>query len=199
VVRKGYLAHFPLSPATESPATQPQRRRKFLLLAVLASLVAIVLYTIASRVSDSTVEVREVAGGGPPMVAVLPFISDSQIGDSEFFATGVHNDLLTQLAKLQSIRVISATSVMEYRNVGRNIRKIGEELGADVILEGSIQIVPNQIRINTQLIDTRTDEHLWAESYDRELSPVNIFDVQSEIARAISKELNTTLTAEDSE
>lgn len=133
------------------------------------------------------------------MVAVLPFISDSQIGDSEFFATGVHNDLLTQLAKLQSIRVISATSVMEYRNVGRNIRKIGEELGADVILEGSIQIVPNQIRINTQLIDTRTDEHLWAESYDRELSPVNIFDVQSEIARAISKELNTTLTAEDSE
>ena len=197
VVRKGYLAHFPPPPATESPATQP-RRRRWILLAVLVSLVAIVLYTIASRVSDSTVQVREAAGVGPPMVAVLPFISDSQIGDAGFFATGVHNDLLTQLAKLQSIRVISATSVMEYRNGGRNMRRIGEELGADVILEGSIQIVSNKIRINAQLIDTRTDEHLWAESYDRELTPVNIFDVQSDIARAISEQLNTTLTAADS-
>lgn len=197
VVRKGYLAHFPPPPITGSPATQPPRRRKNVLLVVLAGLVAVFLYTVADKVSDSTVEVRESASGGPPMVAVLPFVSDSQIGDSAFFANGVHNDLLTQLAKLQSIRVISATSVMEYRNVGRNMRKIGEELGADVILEGSIQIVANQIRINAQLIDTRTDEHLWAESYDRNLSPVNIFDVQSEIARAITKELDTTLTVED--
>ncbi len=199
VVRKGYLAHFPPSSLTESPAVQPPGRRKYLLLAVLGSLLAVLLYTFVGKVSDSTFEVRDAAKDGPPMVAVLPFVSDSQAGDSEFFATGVHNDLLTQLAKLQSIRVISATSVMEYRDVGRNIRKIGEELGADVILEGSIQIVANQIRINAQLIDARTDEHLWAESYDRELLPVNIFDVQNEIARAISQALHATLTVKDSE
>lgn len=199
VVRKGYLAHFPPSPVKESPVQEPSRRRKYLLLAVLAGLIAIFLYSFVGRVGESMVEVGEPVSNGPPMVAVLPFVSDSQIGDSEFFANGVHNDLLTQLAKLHSIRVISATSVMGYGNVGRNIRKIGEELGADVILEGSIQIVANQIRINAQLIDTRTDEHLWAESYDRELTPVNIFDVQSDIAHAITNELNTTLSVKESE
>ncbi len=114
-----------------------------------------------------------------------------------FFANGIHNDLLTQLAKLQSMRVISGTSVKEYRNTEHNIRRIGQDLGADVILEGSVQIVADQIRINAQLIDARTDRHLWAESYDRELLPANIFDVQSEIAVAIAKGLDTTLTAED--
>jgi len=197
VVRKGYLAHFPLSPVIASPVAQPPRHRKYLLLVVLAALVAIFLYTIAGKISDSTVDVRDPVSDGPPMVAVLPFTSASQDSDSEFFAHGIHNDLLTQLAKLQSMRVISATSVMEYRGVAHNIREIGEELGADVILEGSVQIVANEIRINAQLIDTSTDAHLWAESYDRSLSPINIFDVQSEIARAIAKELHTTLTVND--
>ncbi len=146
-------------------------------------------------------EVTETAAApamaGLPMVAVLPFMSKSLGGDSEFFASGVHDDLLTQLAKLQSIRVISRTSVLEYRNIARNMREIGEELGADAILEGGVRIAENRIRINAQLIDARTDEHLWAETYDRELSMTNIFDVQSEIARAIAVALNATLTVQD--
>ncbi len=134
---------------------------------------------------------------GPPMLAVLPFASSSLDGDSGFFASGVHDDLLTQLAQLQSIRVISRTSVLEYRDSVRNIREIGKALGADAILEGGIQSAGEQIRINVQLIDARTDEHLWAQTYDRELSPSNIFEVQTDIARAITSAMQATLTAQE--
>jgi TolB-like protein/Tfp pilus assembly protein PilF len=137
------------------------------------------------------------ANQGPPMVAVLPFASSSMEGDNNFFANGVHDDLLTQLAKLESIRVISRTSVMEYRETTRNLREIGEALGADAILEGGVQIAGDRLRINAQLISTETDEHLWAETYDRELTTANIFDVQLEIARSIASALNATLTRQD--
>ncbi len=131
---------------------------------------------------------------GPPMVAVLPFAATGLGVESEFFATGVHDDLLTQIAQLQSLRVISRTSVLEYKDTTRNIREIGKELGADAILEGGVQTAGDRIRINAQLIDARSDEHLWAETYDRELLPANIFEVQSEIARAIADALQATLT-----
>ncbi len=198
VVRKGYIAHFPPAPLPEPRVPQPARRRQYLLLAILAGLAAVFLYSTVNKFDDPRREVRGPQGSGPPMVAVLPFTAESRDGDDNvFFAYGIHNDLLTQLAKLQSMRVISGTSVKEYRNTEHNIRRIGQDLGADVILEGSVQIVADRIRINAQLIDARTDEHLWAESYDRELLPANIFDVQSEIAVAIAKGLDTTLTAED--
>jgi TolB-like protein len=198
VVRKGYIAHFPPAPLPESPAARFPRKRQYFLLVILTGVVALFLYTVAGKFAGTHEEVLGPRGAGPPMVAVLPFTSESRgDGDNEFFANGIHNDLLTQLAKLQSIRVISGTSVKEYRNTEHNIRRIGKELGADAILEGSVQIAAERIRINAQLIDARTDEHLWAESYDRELLPANIFDVQSEIAQAIAQELNTTLTAQD--
>ncbi len=154
-----------------------------------------------AAVAPPPAEVRETASapamGGLPMVAVLPFAATSLGGDSEFFASGMHDDLLTQLSQLQSIRVISRTSVLEYRDTVRNIREIGKALGADAILEGGVQSAGDRIRINAQLIDARTDEHLWARTYDRELSPANIFDVQTEIARAITSALQATLTVQD--
>jgi TolB-like protein/Flp pilus assembly protein TadD len=131
------------------------------------------------------------------MVAVLPFGSKALEGQDEVFADGVHDDLLTQLAHIQSLRVISRTSVLEYKDTTKNIREIGEALGADAILEGSVQSADGRIRINAQLIDARTDEHLWAETYDRELSPANIFDVQADIARAITAALRASLTEQD--
>jgi len=136
---------------------------------------------------------------GPPMVAVLPFTSASLEGESDFFATGVHDDLLTQLAKLESMRVISRTSVLQYKGTVRNLREIGQALGADIILEGGVQAAGERIRINAQLINAHTDEHLWAETYDRALTPSNIFDVQREIALAITNAMNTTLTVQDNE
>jgi TolB-like protein len=135
--------------------------------------------------------------GAPPMVAVLPFTTVSLDGESDFFAVGIHDDLLTQLAKMESMRVISRTSVLDYKDTRKNIRDIGQELGADIIMEGGIQTAGGRIRINAQLIDAGTDEHLWAETYDRELSTHNIFDVQRDIAGAIANALNTTLTVQD--
>ena len=133
------------------------------------------------------------APSGPPMLAVLPFAATGGGEDSAFFAVGVHDDLLTQLAQQQSMRVISRTSVLEYKDTQKNIREIGAELGADAILEGGVQTAGDRIRINAQLIDARTDEHLWAETFDRELTASNIFDVQTEIAQAIATALHGTL------
>jgi TolB-like protein len=132
--------------------------------------------------------------GGPPVLAVLPFSAVTDTEDSVFFAAGVHDDLLTKLAQLPSMLVISRTSVLKYKDTQENIRDIGAALGADAILEGGVQSAGNRIRINAQLIDTRTDEHLWAETYDRDLTTTDIFDVQNDIARAISEALAVSLS-----
>ena len=181
----------------EVPAPQALRRTDFILLAALAAVAIAIVYSMVGRVVDEPGFERKAAGDGPPMVAVLPFTAASLGGDSEFFAVGIHDDLLTRLAQLESLRVISRTSVLEFKNTVRNIRDIGAQLGADVILEGGIQSAGDRIRINAQLIDARTDEHLWAHTYDRELTAASIFDVQTEIARAIASAMHATLTPQD--
>ena len=181
----------------EAPEPQALRRTDFILLAALAAVAVAIIYSMVGRVVDEPGIERRAAGDGPPMVAVLPFTAASLGGDSDFFAVGIHDDLLTRLAQLESLRVISRTSVLEFKNTVRNIRDIGAQLGADVILEGGIQSAGDRIRINAQLIDARTDEHLWAHTYDRALSAANIFDVQAEIARAIAAAMHATLTPQD--
>ena len=130
-------------------------------------------------------------------IAVLPFANRSNQDDDLFFTDGIHDDLLTQLAKIHDLKVISRTSVMEYRDTTKNLREIGAELGVSAILEGGIQKVGNRVRINSQLIEVATDRHLWAESYDRELTAENIFDIQSEIAREIVRAVAIELTPEE--
>lgn len=149
----------------------------------------------AAKEAGRAEAVQEQRESGPPVIAVLPFAAVTATADSEFFAAGVHDDLLTKLAQLPSMLVISRTSVLEYKDVQRNIREIGEALGADVILEGGVQSAGERIRINAQLIDADTDEHLWAETFDRELTAGNIFDVQDDIAAAIAEALQSTFTA----
>ncbi len=127
-------------------------------------------------------------------VAVLPFVTRSSQADTQFFADGMHDDLLTRLANIGSLKVISRTSVMKYRDAERNMREIGAELGASSILEGGVQQAGDNVRINMQLIDAQTDEHLWAQTYDRELTLENVFAIQSEIAEAIAAQLEATLT-----
>ena len=149
----------------------------------------------AAREEGRVEAVQAKREAGPPVVAVLPFSAVTANEDSEFFAAGVHDDLLTKLAQTPSMLVVSRTSVMEYKGVQRNMREIGAALGADAILEGGVQSAGNRIRINAQLIDAKTDEHLWAETYDRELTTASIFDVQDDIALAIAEALQTTFTA----
>ncbi len=128
-------------------------------------------------------------------IAVLPFTNRSAEPDTAYFVDGIHDDLLTQLARNASLTVISRTSMMEYRDTTKNLRQIGEELGVATILEGAVQRAGQRVRINAQLIDATSDAHLWADTFDRELTPENVFDIQSEIAVAISAALGQALGA----
>jgi TolB-like protein len=134
-----------------------------------------------------------------PVVAVLPLQALSTDDEGIFLASGLHDDLLTRLARLQAYKVISRTSVMEYAGTTKNLRDIGAELGANVILEGGLQAIGGNVRINAQLIDAITDEHLWAQTYDRELTTANLFDVQADIAGAIAEALHATLSPKEIE
>jgi len=127
-------------------------------------------------------------------IAVLPFANRSAEASDAYFTDGIHDDLLTQLAKIGEFSVISRTSVMEYRDTSKNLKDIARELDVANIMEGAVQRSGNRVRINVQLIDAETDEHLWAEIYDRELSAENLFDIQSEIAQAIATALEATLS-----
>lgn len=127
-------------------------------------------------------------------IAVLPFANLSADPADVYFADGIHEDLLAQLARIDDFRVIARTSVREYRDSAKDLRTIANELRVANIMEGTVQRVGDRVRINVQLIDARTSGHLWAETYDRELTTNNLFDIQSEIARAIVQSMQATLT-----
>ena len=132
-------------------------------------------------------------------IAVLPFANRSNLQDDLYFTDGIHDDLLTQLAKIKSLKVISRTSVMNYRDTDKQIPEIARELGVATILEGGVQRAGKRIRINAQLIDVNTDEHLWAETFDREMTVENIFEIQSEITRHIVTAVRGELTSTETE
>ena len=130
-------------------------------------------------------------------VAVLPFANMSDSKEDAYFADGVQDDILTQLTNITSLKVISRTSVMGYRNTTKNVKTIGKELGVAAVLEGGVQRAGKQIRINVQLIDADKDQHLWAKIYDRKLTAENIFSIQSEIATAIANALRAALSPQE--
>jgi TolB-like protein/class 3 adenylate cyclase/Flp pilus assembly protein TadD len=126
-------------------------------------------------------------------IAVLPFENLSSDKENAYFADGVQDEILTNLAKIADLKVISRTSVMQYKTgVARNLREIGKQLGVAHLLEGSVQRSGGQVRVNAQLIDARTDAHSWAENYDRPLG--DVFAIQSEIARTIAEQLKAKLS-----
>jgi TolB-like protein/Tfp pilus assembly protein PilF len=125
-------------------------------------------------------------------VAVLPFANLSRDPDNEYFSDGITDEILTTLANVGDLRVISRTSVMRYKNTEKSLREIAAELGVAHVLEGSVQRAEGRVRINAQLIEAGTDKHLWAERYDRPLE--DIFAVQSEIARQIARALQARLS-----
>ncbi len=125
-------------------------------------------------------------------IAVLPFENLSDEKQNAYFADGVQDEILTDLSKVADLKVISRTSVMPYKSgVARNLREIGKQLGVAHLLEGSVQRAAGRIRVNAQLIDARTDAHLWAQTYDRDLA--DIFAIQSEVAKAIADQLQATI------
>lgn len=131
--------------------------------------------------------------GGEKSIAVLPFQNLSDDKDNAYFADGVQDEILTTLAKVADLKVISRTSVMQYReNASRKLPEIAQALQVAHVLEGSVQRVGNRVRVTAQLIDARNDRHLWAERYDRELA--DVFAIQSEIAQKITQQLRAVLS-----
>ena len=185
----------------QNRSDQPARRAPTLALAI-AALAALALagWWLFSRTKPLAKPVAEaapapaVAAVSEKSIAVLPFANLSSDKDSEYFTDGVHEDLLTALAKVRDLNVISRTSVLGYRDLAkRNLRQIAAELGVANVLEGSVRRAGGKARITVQLIDARTDQHRWAETYDRDLA--DVFAVQTEVARAITDALQANLTA----
>ncbi len=126
-------------------------------------------------------------------IAVLPFENLSDDKQNAYFADGVQDEILTSLAKVGDLKVISRTSVMQYKDTAkRNVRETAQQLGVAHLLEGSVQRAGNRVRVNAQLIDARTDTHLWAEHYDRDLA--DVFAIQTEIAGAIADQLKAKIS-----
>jgi TolB-like protein/Tfp pilus assembly protein PilF len=125
-------------------------------------------------------------------IAVLPFENLSDDKENAYFADGVQDDVLTNLSKIGDLKVISRTSVMPYRGKASNVREIGKALGVGAILEGSVRRVGNRVRVNVQLICADTDEHIWAEDYDRELT--DVFAIQTDLAQKIAQALQAKLS-----
>ena len=128
-------------------------------------------------------------------IAVLPFENLSRDPDNAYFAEGIQEEILTRLAKIADLKVISRTSTQRYQSKPRDLGEIAKQLGVANILEGSVQKAADQVRVNVQLINAQTDSHLWAETYDRKLT--DIFGVESEIAKRIAESLQAKLTGRE--
>src|SRR4029078_822374 len=121
-----------------------------------------------------------------------PFENLSRDPDNAYFAEGIQEELLTRLASIADLKVISRTSTQQYQSKPRNLREIARQLGVENILEGSVQKATDQVRVNVQLVNAQTDSHLWADTYDRRLT--DILGVESEIAKRIAESLQAKLS-----
>lgn len=179
-------------------STQVQRNRSksnTVIIALLAIALGVSVTFNVTGIRD--LEVTPAEATADLSIAVLPFTSRSTDPDNEFFADGIHDDLLMRLADIDSLRVISRTSVNEYRNTTKNLREIGAELGVTTVVEGAVQRSGDEVRITVQLIDAATDEHIWADTYDRALTMQNVFDIQSKVSAEIAWALKAALTPEE--
>jgi len=183
--------------AAVRPINAPRWPKSPLLVAALlfAGALAVSFSTFFHRASTMTT--RNFSETAAPIleksIAVLPFENLSDDKENAYFTEGVGDEILTDLAKIADLKVISRTSVMQYNNsVSRNLREICEQLGVAHVLEGSVQRTGGRVRVSAQLIDARTDAHLWAEHYDRPLD--DVFAIQSEVAQAIADQLNAKLS-----
>src|SRR5438046_1165916 len=171
-----------------------RRRKRIILSAALFVAIAsgIVLWTFF-RWSSSRIAALPISDKS---IAVLPFENLSDEKENTYFADGVQNEILTDLAKVADLKVISHTSVMVYKaGDPRNLREIAQQLGVAHVLEGSVQRAGGKVRVNAQLIDARNDKHLWAKTYDRELA--DVFAIETELAQAIAGELQAKLTTSE--
>ena len=170
---------------------QKIQKREFIIYSI-SLLVTVVIIVLITGISGA-----RLLPGDAKTIAVLPFENLSGDKEDEYFSDGIMEDILTQLSKISDLRVISRTSMMQYKNTKKNLRQIGEELNVATILEGSVRRSGGRIRIVSQLINARKDEHIWAETYDRELK--DVFAIQTEVAKNIASSLQAILSPKELE
>jgi serine/threonine protein kinase/Flp pilus assembly protein TadD len=167
-------------------------------IAVMAAMLLVFAVPLSVMLWRTESERSAPSNAAPPekSIAVLPFSNLSKEQENAFFADGVQDEIVTYLAKVADLKVISRTSVMSYKSgMARNLRQIGQQLGVAHLVEGSVQRTGNRVRVNAQLVDARTDRHLWAQTYDRDLA--DVFAIQSEIAKTIADQLQAKLSSSE--
>ena len=178
------------------PIAQPPRR--YLLAAFAAIVIGAILWTVVNRQTDERNPVITVQDSAS--IAVLPFVNRSNIAEDSLFVDGMHDDLLMRLSRLSSVdKVIARSSTEQYRDTAKSIPQIGKELRVASILEGTVRRSGSEIRINVQLIDSETEQILWAETFDRTPNVENLFAIQGEITRAIVAALHGVLSEQEDE
>lgn len=171
---------------------RPGRHRTKALWPIGAFILAITLATAGWQIYKSVSGRTERNSANTKSIAVLPFDNFSDNKQDNYFADGIQDDILTALSKISDLKVISRSSVMRYRDTNRDLRQIARDLDVANVLEGSVRRVGDQIRITAQLIDARSDRHLWAEHYDRKTS--DVFAIQNEVAENIATQLRASLS-----
>jgi non-specific serine/threonine protein kinase len=179
-----------LAQATDTTTRRAGSRRARWAVPVIVAAIAVVAIAVSQLIPR-----QPSVPFGQTSIAVLPFENLSADPENEYFSDGITEDIITQLSKIADLSVISRTSTMLYKNTDKSLREIGKELNVDAILEGSVRLAGGQVRISGQLIDARSDAHLWAETYDRELK--DIFKIQSDVAEKIAAALEVKLTREE--
>jgi TolB-like protein/Tfp pilus assembly protein PilF len=174
-----------------APAAKQPKKHAWIYVAVIGAVISVALFfvgrhSVTPRQSEATTLPEK-------SIAVLPFDSLSGDPQNAYFSEGVQDEILTRLAKIAELKVISRTSTQRFKSAPNDLRQIAQQLGVANILEGSVQKANDQVRVNVQLINALTDAHLWAETYDRKLT--DIFAVESEIARTVAETLRAKLTA----
>src|SRR5262245_51618884 len=180
-------------------SVRKQTGRKIVGLTIVAAIIAAGLLTFqflptVARVSSTTASIPATEIPAKSL-AVLPFESLSRDPDNAYLAGGIQEEIMTRLAKIADLKVISRTSTQQYQSKPGNLSEIAKQLGVANILEGSVQKAADKVRVNVQLINAQTDSHLWAETYDRKLT--DIFAVESEIAKGIAESLQAKLTGRE--
>jgi TolB-like protein len=175
---------------SQSTTRRTGRKLDFLIIAVLLLVIGVLIYQrLHPTVPSITSDVPEKS------IAVLPFENRSEDKANAYFADGIQDEILTRLAKIADLKVISRTSTQHYKSAPENLPEIAKELGVAHILEGSVQKSGDSVRVNVQLIKAANDSHLWADSFDRKLT--DIFSVETEVAKAIADQLRAKLSGQE--
>ncbi len=177
--------------ADELPKKAP-RNRTWIYVVIVAGAISVGVFFLGRYTSS-----KQSGGAELPVksIAVLPFENLSHDPDNAYFADGIQEEILTRLAKIADLKVISRTSTQQYQSKPGNLSEIAKQLGVANILEGSVQKAGDSVRVNVNLIQAASDSHLWADTYDRKLT--DIFGVESEIAKAITETLQAKLTGSE--